>query len=71
MSAQRVARLIRLAESPDITQHALTPGRLVELTEREGEVRKERRKMELTAATSVPSIPWDGMQLRKCIAWDV
>ena len=50
MSAQRVARLIRLAESPDIIQQAVTPGLLVELTDREGEVRKERRKMELTVA---------------------
>jgi ParB/RepB/Spo0J family partition protein len=50
MSAQRVARLIRLAESPDIIQQAVTPGLLVELTDGEGVVRKERRTMELTVA---------------------
>lgn len=50
MSAQRVARLIRLAESPEIIQQAVTPGLLVELIDGEGTVRKERRKMELTVA---------------------
>lgn len=50
MSLQRVTRLIRLAESPDIIQQAVTPGLMVELTDREGAVRKERRKLELTVA---------------------
>jgi hypothetical protein len=50
MSAHRVARLIRLAESPEIIQQAVTPGLLMETTDREGAVRKERRKMELTVA---------------------
>ena len=50
MSAQRVTRLIRLAESPEVIQQAVTPGLMVEITDREGAVRKERRKLELTVA---------------------
>jgi hypothetical protein len=45
-----VTRLIRLAESPEVIQQAVTSGLMVEVTDREGTVRKERRKLELTAA---------------------
>src|SRR5438034_827730 len=44
MSAQRVTRLIRLAESPEVIQLAATPGVMVEVTDRDGTVRKERRR---------------------------
>src|SRR6185436_10717317 len=50
MSAQRVTRLIRLAESPEIIQQAVTTGVLVEVIDRDNSVRKERRKLELTVA---------------------
>lgn len=50
MSAQRVTRLIRLAESPEVIQQAATSGVMVVVTDRDGTVRKERRKLELTVA---------------------
>lgn len=58
MSAPRVARLLRLAESPEIIQQAVTPGLMVEITDREGTVRKERRKMDLTVALAAYGYYW-------------
>jgi ParB/RepB/Spo0J family partition protein len=58
MSAQRVARLLRLAEAPEIIQQAVTPGLMVEITDGEGTVRKERRKMDLTVALVAYGYYW-------------
>jgi ParB/RepB/Spo0J family partition protein len=48
MNVQRVTRLIRLAESPEVIQTAVTPGVWVELISRDGTVTRERRRLELT-----------------------
>jgi ParB/RepB/Spo0J family partition protein len=50
MSVQRVTRLVRLAEAPAVLQRAVTPGVLVEMTDKNGTRRREYRKLELTLA---------------------
>lgn len=56
MNVQRVARLIRLAEAPELVQQAVTPGLWVDLLARDGTASRERRRLDLTVALA--AIPY-------------
>jgi ParB/RepB/Spo0J family partition protein len=55
MNVQRVTRLIRLAESPEVIQAAVSPGMLVEVVEKDGTAKKQRKKLDLTVALAAYS----------------
>ena len=53
MGQQRVAKLLRLAESPEVLHRAVTPGVYVEVTQRDGTTRNQHVKVDLTVALAV------------------
>jgi ParB/RepB/Spo0J family partition protein len=55
MNVQRITRLLRLAESPPVIQTAVTPGMLVEVVDKDGNTKKQRRKLDLTVALAAYS----------------
>lgn len=53
MNIQRVTRLLRLAEAPEVMQKAVAPGVYLEVTDREGHTRTLHVKLDLTVVLAV------------------
>ena len=53
MGLQKVTRLLRLAEAPELFQKAVAPGVLVEVAEQDGVVRNQHVKLEVSLALAV------------------
>ncbi len=53
MGHQRVAKLLRLAEAPELLQRAVTPGVYLEMTDKDGTVRHQHVRLELTVVLAV------------------
>ena len=53
MNVQRVTRLLRLAEAPEMMQKAVSPGVSIEVTDKVGMTRHQTVKLDLTVALAV------------------
>jgi ParB/RepB/Spo0J family partition protein len=53
MGLQRVSKLLRLAEAPDVMQRAVSPGVLIEVTDKDGTTRNQHVRVELTVVLAV------------------